>query len=400
MVLTYSTFQPPTILANSHPFTSSPAYGVSNYNITQSVQYQVEINFSLTHKSGLGNYYFKFARLTSRMPNSTTTRYTPPYQESRLKYNKIIGNNPNALYMGYNDRFNNSYDLFNASLAIEESVELNQKYIINLNAIKFQGIQEAEIGTYDTSSYIFEFYCNKSEPYYERDDSSLIALSNSIVSLSDNPIEKAQKIFTWVSDNIKYNRNLPHQERGALWASNNLEGDCSEYASLMVTLLRIQNIPARKITGFLVSNDYNLKPTVGDKWSFITSELTDEILGHAWVEYYVPNIGWIACDPTWNTAKNYFNTIDYLRFNSNVGANFFFPPSGTVSEFLNPIFSFYEGSEYNFEYEIKITVLESDFASVNQFSLLINIVIIISIPAIAIILILTTIRRHKKDFYD
>jgi transglutaminase-like putative cysteine protease len=360
----------------------------------------VIVNFTLIHKSGPGNYYFKFARLNNRVPNSTTTRYTPPYQESRLLFNRVIGNNPNALAMGIDDRFNNTYDLFNATLASEGIIKLNQKYIITLNAIKFQVIQESEIGTYDTSNYMFDLYCNKSEIYYERNDPSLIALSNSIVSPSDNPVEKAQKIFTWVSDNIEYNGNLPLQERGALWAYQNLEGDCSEYTSLMVTLLRIQNIPARKITGFVISNNYNLEPTVGDKWNFITSDSTDKILGHAWVEYYIPSIGWIACDPTWNTATNYFNTIDYLRFNSNVGSNFFIPPSGTVSEFLNPIFSYSMGADYDFEFKIKISVLESDFAPINLLSLIINISIIIAIPSVAILLILVIKSRRKKNFYE
>jgi len=103
-----------TTMPHNFPFTSSPDYGVSNYNITQSVKYDVEINFTLTHKSGPGNnYYFKFARLNNRMPNSTETKYTPPYQESELLYNNIAGYS--VINMGHNDQFNNTYDLFNAT---------------------------------------------------------------------------------------------------------------------------------------------------------------------------------------------------------------------------------------------------------------------------------------------
>jgi transglutaminase-like putative cysteine protease len=39
----------------------------------------------------------------------------------------------------------------------------------------------------------------------------------------------------------------------------------------MVTLLRIQGIPARKVTGFLISADANLQPTVGQVFNFQAS---------------------------------------------------------------------------------------------------------------------------------
>ncbi|MHA2182353.1 MAG: transglutaminase-like domain-containing protein, partial [Promethearchaeota archaeon] len=324
------------------PFISSPEYGVSNYNVTQSVKYDVEINFTLTHKSGPNNYIFKFARLNNRMPNSTDTQWTPPYQESELLYNYATGYS--VVNMGHSDQFNNTYDSFNATLGVESQVTLSQHYIIELNDVIFQNVDIADIGTYNMSDKIFDLYCNNSEPYYERDNLTLIALSNSLVEPTDNPIQKAQKIFNWVSSQLTYNGNLPPQEKGALWAYDNLQGDCSEYSSLMITLLRIQGIPARKVTGFLVSNNPALRPQIGNSWNFQVTDSSDNMLGHAWIEYYVPNIGWIACDPTWK--ENYFNNIDYLRFNLNVGANIFFPPASPVSEFGNPIFVYSLGATY------------------------------------------------------
>jgi len=390
---------------HAYPLISSPDYGVSNYEITQSVKYQVEINFSLTHKSGMGSYMFKFARLNDRMPNSTLTKYTPPYQESKLLYNKITGCKPSNIITGHIDKFNNTYDSFNTSIVsigavlLKPEVSLSQKYIVDLNAITFQGIDESDIIPYEVSDEIFELYCNYGEPYYEQDDPNLISLSNSIVGPDDNPIEKAEKIYDWISDNLDYNGNLPSQEKGALWAYNNLEGDCSEYSSLMITLLRIQGIPARKVTGFLLSNNPSLRPMVGDTWNFHASETSSNILGHAWVEYYVPNIGWIACDPRWNRQSNYFNRIDFLRFNLNVGANFFFPPSSTVSEFSNPLFSYTLGAEYEYNYSVQISVIESNLAPLNSVPLLIFIILTFGVVCIIIIVIVIRKKRRNKLFY-
>ncbi len=87
----WSTTVIPKVAPYPYPLSASPNNGVSKFNITQSVTYQVEINFTLTHNSGLGDYYFKFARLNDRMPNSTLTQYTPPYQDSKLLFNNITG---------------------------------------------------------------------------------------------------------------------------------------------------------------------------------------------------------------------------------------------------------------------------------------------------------------------
>ena len=385
----YSTAPLLSTVSYTNPFISSPDYGVSNYDITQNVTYQVEINFTLTQTLGTGNYYFKFPRLNDRLPNSLETMYTPPYQDSDLLYNNITGYD--EVLMDIDDKFNNTYDLFNATLGPAEEFSLSQKYIVELNEIKFSGIEESEIGVYDTSDEIFELYCNYTEDYYERDDSSLITLSDSIVSPSDNPIEKAEKIYNWVSNNIDYRGDLD-VEKGALWAYNNLEGDCSEFSSLMITLLRIQNIPARKITGFLVSNNPSLRPKPGDMWSFDAPE----VLGHAWMEYYVPDIGWIACDPTWD----YFNRIDYLRFNLNVGANFFFPPSHTMSEFSLLIFYYSPSTSiFDYDYNITIVVLESNLAPLDSFPLIFYLFIGIGIAAVLItIILITRIRRNKGGY--
>ncbi|MFX1311487.1 MAG: transglutaminase family protein [Promethearchaeota archaeon] len=379
---------------------SSFSNRVSNYNITQSVTYQLEINFSLTNNWGLGYYIFKFARLNNRTPDSPLTRYCPPYQECVMLYNRISGNKPTETMMGHHDKFNNTFDSFNASLYSEQKVELDQKYHIKLNEIYFEEIKNSEIGNYDTSDKIFELYCNKSEPYYERDDPSLINLSNSLVNRDDNPVVKAEKIYSWVSSNIAYTEELPPQEKGALWAFNNAKGDCSEYSSLMITLLRIQGIPARKVMGFVVSNDPSKKPEIGDKWSFYSSKSSSNILGHAWVEYYVPNIGWIACDPTWSSGDNYFNRIDYLRFTVTVGANFFFPPSETISEFSNPIFGYSKSALFEFAYNVQITVIDTDLKSTNLIPFIPPIIIIGIFSIVIIIQIGIIKKRSKKKIYN
>ncbi|MCK4382896.1 MAG: transglutaminase domain-containing protein [Candidatus Lokiarchaeota archaeon] len=374
--------------------------GVSNYEIPQSVTYSVEINFSLTHTSGAnGDYWFKFSRLNDRQPNSSLTQYSGPYQESELQYSNINGSDTTPFI--YRDIFNNTFDIFNASnLLPSETITVNQKYRVKLNEVNFYNINTSEIGVYDTSDEIFALYCNNSEQYYERDDFNINATSYSIVNPSDNPVVKAQKISDWVVNHIDYDDGLPAQEMGAKWAYDNQLGDCSEYSSLMVTLLRCQGIPARKVAGFVISNDPSTKPYIGQEWNFYTrSGGESNILGHAWVEYYVVGIGWIACDPTWDGQVNYFNHIDYLRFNLNIGAWFSVPQLSDASEFPHPCLVYIMTSVFDYDYNFKVSVVD---INLNQFATEIIIFIIIGVILAALVIGITIIimRRKKKRFKE
>ncbi|MFX1315548.1 MAG: transglutaminase family protein [Promethearchaeota archaeon] len=401
-----------TSYSSVYPSGLSTSDGVSNYNVSASVKYEVEVNFTFTHtRVTPQNYYFKVVTLNDRQPSSPITKDCPPYQESELYYNSITGDD--ALIKGKLDKFNNTYDLFNATLFQLETITLDRKYNITLNEVSFKDIDYSDIGTYNMSDEIFDLYCNNSELYYERDDLSLISASNSIVDLSDNPIEKAEKICDWVSNYLTYDNFLPAQEKGALWAYNNERGDCSEYSSLMVTLLRIQNIPARKVTGFCISANPSTKPYIGREWNFYAyktgSTISTNLLGHAWVEYYVENIGWIACDPTWySSGYDYFNRIDYLRFNSNIGAWFFLPGASPGYNFISefpfiPSAVCADHDAYNFDYQVKVTVLESDVVSSDHplFPLPFAFIMLIAVSAIIIIVLVTLLLllkgKRKKD---
>ena len=392
------TISAPTEIYNqSFPklFTNS---GVSNFNISGSVTYQVEIDFTLTITSGTGSYWFKFSRLNDRQPNSLLTQYCPPYQESELLYSNIVGSDSPPYFM--RDKFNNTYDLFNSTLSLGQSVSLSQRYNVTLNAVSFKNVDYSDIGSYDVYDEIFDLYCNNSETYYERDNAALISHSNSLVLPSDNPIEKAEKICNWVSSNLTYDGTLPPQEIGALEAYNTGKGDCSEFSSLMITLLRIQDIPARKVTGYCISANPTTKPYEGQVWNFIASSSSgSNFLGHAWVEYYVPDIGWIACDPTWHSGGfDYFNRIDYLRFNLNIGQWFSIPMLSDVSKFSNPCIVINNPS-FDFVYQFKVTATESSLSPSDQFPMLIVIVVIaaIIIALVAIVLTITIKRKRKKE---
>lgn len=99
------------------------------------------------------------------------------------------------------------------------------------------------------------------------------------------------KILTYVSQIAEYNAetaNMPKDtEDFALWFLTESEsGYCVHYASAAAVLLRAAGIPARYVEGYLYYSQANR-----------TMNITQQE-AHAWVEYYVPTLGWMILEAT------------------------------------------------------------------------------------------------------
>ncbi|CAM3228345.1 transglutaminase family protein [Sporolactobacillus spathodeae] len=70
-------------------------------------------------------------------------------------------------------------------------------------------------------------------------------------------------------------------------------GVCQDFAHLMIALCRTMGIPARYVSGYQYITDIN-----GGNADF-------EQASHAWVEAYIPGVGWTGFDPTNNVPINW-----------------------------------------------------------------------------------------------
>ncbi len=108
-----------------------------------------------------------------------------------------------------------------------------------------------------------------------------MSLSAEVIEGKPNPCEQARAIYDYAADNLVYTEN--EKDWGAQASLGEMGADCSEYADLTIALCRSAGIPARYLEGVL----------------FLAKE--SEPLArkeHAWLEVYLPGIGWMPMDPT------------------------------------------------------------------------------------------------------
>lgn len=132
---------------------------------------------------------------------------------------------------------------------------------------------------------------------WESDNLPIQQRSADVVGGQTNAYLAAEQITNSVVSILNY--EIQDIRHGALWALQNNTGDCSEYTDLAIALARAAGIPARAMYG----------------WGY--SE--ENTIGHAWLEFYLPNVGWQPADPTWaETWGDYFCRVDPIHLARNV----------------------------------------------------------------------------------
>ena len=141
--------------------------------------------------------------------------------------------------------------------------------------------------------------------YLERDDAGLIDPTNAKIASTANTlwdeahgdiIEYARKCFVWTHSNMKYgNMNTGLHPISELMTT--MTGDCGNYTSVFVSLLRAKGIPARHVV-------------------MVHGKL-DEF--HVRAEFFIPGYGWIPADPTWGGDNFGVFDGDYIVMAKGIG---------------------------------------------------------------------------------
>lgn len=114
----------------------------------------------------------------------------------------------------------------------------------------------------------------------------------------------AEELCDWTHDSITYTfiPSPPTSEE----VLEDKKGQCRDYANVYLALVRTAGIPARRISGWVISIGVWLPPA---GWEFIigTTPEGETIAGHAWTQIFLPDKGWVSVDPT-------AGSFDYLPY--------------------------------------------------------------------------------------
>jgi len=195
------------------------------------------------------------------------------------------------------DEYSNQYaefDLSNHPPGTTIDVEIH--YEVSVNEI-----------VYDLSTCLGDLpnEFTQSELHIESANPQITSLAATLSKRKNTVCEQVRAFYDYAGDNLVYAYN--RQDWGAQATFGPMGSDCSEYADLVISLSRAQGVPARYYEGLLY-----LKEGGGNK------NLQIAQLEHAWMDAYLPGIGWAAIDPTmgrWATNREkYFahHTSDHI----------------------------------------------------------------------------------------
>lgn len=113
-------------------------------------------------------------------------------------------------------------------------------------------------------------------------DEALLAFARSVrEETTGTELDLLHKLLGRVNETMTFDTDPTHTTTTAAEAFALKRGVCQDFAHVFVSAARALNIPARYIGGY-----------------FHRDDLVMQDAGHAWAEAFVPDLGWIAFDPT------------------------------------------------------------------------------------------------------
>jgi transglutaminase-like putative cysteine protease len=148
-------------------------------------------------------------------------------------------------------------------------------------------------------------------------DGKIKALAVDVTGSQTGTIAKAKAAYDYLFTNMRYDKTGTGWGRGdALWACDAKHGNCTDFHSPFIGMLRADKIPARFDIGFPVPEN---------------KEKGDIAGYHCWAEFYATQTGWIPVDisEAWKAKEKqdyFFGSVDANRVQFSTGRDITLSP--------------------------------------------------------------------------
>jgi transglutaminase-like putative cysteine protease len=174
-------------------------------------------------------------------------------------------------------------------------------------------IAEGEVETQDSAGVVRGLATHVPDAVYLRQtettmpDTAMLAAVKPLRG-KKNVLETGHGLMALVHEAIAYEIGTSHAHTTAAESFNAGRGVCQDHAQVVIGMARALQIPARYVTGYLVTG-------VG----------ASAAAAHAWAELLVPDLGWVGFD----AANSQCPTEHYVRLASGLDAGAVTPIKGS-----------------------------------------------------------------------
>ncbi|HZD32857.1 MAG TPA: transglutaminase domain-containing protein, partial [Candidatus Angelobacter sp.] len=148
-------------------------------------------------------------------------------------------------------------------------------------------------------------------------DGTIKSLAVQVTGQQSGTVAKAKAAYDYLFTTMRYDKSGTGWGRGdAVWACDAKHGNCTDFHSPFIGMMRADGIPARFDIGFPLPEN----------------KASGDIPGyHCWAEFYSKNIGWIPVDisEAWKAQEKrdyFFGTIDANRIKFSTGRDITLSP--------------------------------------------------------------------------
>ncbi len=175
-----------------------------------------------------------------------------------------------------------------------QSVTLSQRYIINVSSLNY---------TFDRTNVPDEYTASEASllnEYFlpgdgiDSNSSAVRTFTNNAIQGVTDPYQRTRALFSAVNLFLTYEDD-PAADQSAATVIARGTANCQGYANLYAACLRATGIAAKRQNGYLYLPQEH---TTSEYVDPVTGSIKLNYLRHAWVEFYLPDTGWVTADPT------------------------------------------------------------------------------------------------------